>query len=120
MGNGKLTFEQAILMSKTLGAVVVLVLGAYAWMFATFVSAADFEEYIATADQRELAHNLDRVGGKIDDLDSKIFNIKELIREESTAERRKQLNKYETALAKNEKQQNCFVNNGKNCRKIGD
>ncbi len=119
MSNGKLTFDQAIFMSKILGSVLALVLGGYGWMFATFVSASDFEEYIATVEQKDLAANLDRVGDKIDELDPLIFNIKEQILEQNTADRRLQLNKYQTKLKKYQLQQACYLANGNNCRKIG-
>ena len=100
-----------MLMTKTLAAVLALVLGAYAWMFATFVSAADFEDHKAT-------YELDRVGDKIEELDTLIFNINELIAQESTGDRRRQLSKYETSLKKYKLQQTCFLNGRDNCRKI--
>jgi len=112
VANGKLTFEQLSLMTKTLGAVLLMVLGAYGWMFATFVSAADYEDHVAT-------YELDRVGDKIEELDTLIFNINELIRDENTSERRLQLKKYQGSLEIYKRQQTCYLENKNNCRKIG-
>ena len=95
---------------KTVASLLVGVIIGYGWMFATFVSAADFEQHVQT-------YELDRTDDKIDDLEVQIFDLKERIAQENTVERRSQLSKYEGSLKDYKRQQICLENSGANCRR---
>ena len=102
--------KEFLLHPKTVLALVTAILVAYGWMFTTFVSASDFNRHVQT-------YELDRTDDKIDDLEVQIFNLKELIAQDSTPERRRQLSKYEGSKQDYKRQQECLEEERTNCRR---
>lgn len=115
MGNAnEISVENKVVVMtfKTLFSIVATAVIAYAWLFSTFVNAADFRVHTQT-------YELDRTADKIDGLEVLIFNLTEDIRDDGgdTRERREQLSKYEGALLDYRTQQRCLESGGTNCRR---
>ena len=117
--NDDVKISEILVSPKTVASLVVGVIIAYAWMFTTFVSAADFDKHIDNFDRHIQTYELDRTDDKIDDLEAQIFNLEDSMKhpEGNTFERRKQLSKYQGALVDYREQKSCLSAGGNNCRR---
>lgn len=102
---------------RTITGLFIIVFSINGWLVTTFADAADFEKHLVSFEQHNQRYELDRTDDKIDDLEVQIFNLEELIAQESTPERRSQLSKYEGDYADYKQQRLCLERNGTNCRR---
>ena len=110
--------SELLVSPKTAFLIYSIVFAAMTWMGINYVSASDFKAHLNNFDSHTKTYELDRTDDKMDDLEVQIFNLTELIAQDSTPERRKQLNKYEGDYSDYKQQRACLENGNKNCRRI--
>jgi hypothetical protein len=102
---------------KILLAIIVVILGAYGWIYASFTTKVEASEIVSRLDDHITDTHLYRIDLEIRNLLDKQWQLQEYMRMENgdTAERRQKDREFTVRIQKKEKQRLCITRGNNHC-----